>query len=98
MGLKKEFLKAKWNKISNSAFSPIRHSRFWHSVQFGIKDFGIQEFIINFNWAYNNSGLSPIFQSAEHIYEKREGSGSGRPSKDMMIRIRILIPNIDFFV
>ncbi len=86
MGLKEEFLKAKLNKLSNyrfqefcfqenSAFSPIRHSKFRHSVQFGIQDFGIQEFSINFNWAYNISGLSPIFQSAEHIYEKEPDPG-----------------------
>jgi hypothetical protein len=108
MGLKEEFLKAKLNKISNnwfrnfafrknSVFSPILgHLKFRHSVQFGIQDFCIHEFSINFNWAYNISGLTPIFQSAEHIYEKREGSGAGpgRPSKNMWI----LILNIDFFV
>jgi hypothetical protein len=47
--------------------------------------------------------LPALFQSAEHIYEKREGfeagsvpltngSGSGRP-KNMRIRFRILISN-----
>jgi hypothetical protein len=48
--------------------------------------------------------LQALFQSAQHIYEKREGSGagsvpltygsrSGRPKKLRILRIRIRIPN-----
>jgi hypothetical protein len=39
--------------------------------------------------------LQALFQSAQHIYEKKEGSGSGRPNNMRILRIRfqIGIPN-----
>jgi hypothetical protein len=39
--------------------------------------------------------LQALFQSAQHIYEKREGSGAGRPKNMRILRIRFRnrIPN-----
>ncbi len=39
---------------------------------------------------YKNFILQPLFQSAQHFYQKRKGSGAGSPSGSVLvIRMRI---------